>query len=232
MRSSIAIRIITLPLGIFIKLWELVKEGTRDIHNQIRYKGAEIDTGCCINARSKIAENTHLFGNSIINNSKISPYTYIGKNCIIQNSNIGKFCSIANDVLIGLGKHPINNFSTSPIFYRINNPLNIKLVDTNSDFMEYQPVEIQNDVWIGARAIVLDGLKIGHGAVIAANSVVTKDVPCYAIVGGVPAKIIKYRFSDIQIEKLIQSEWWNWDILSIKQHIQELNNFHILNTRT
>jgi acetyltransferase-like isoleucine patch superfamily enzyme len=228
MNSTIVIRLFMLPFGLFLKFWELSKEGARDINNKIRFNGAKIDVGCCINEHSKIAPNSRLFANCIINNCKILPYTYIGKNCIIQNANIGKFCSIANDVLIGLGKHPTDDFSTSPIFYRVNNPLNIKLIHTNSDFEEYQHVEIGNDVWIGARAIVLDGVKIGHGAIIAANSVVTKDVPAYAIVGGVPTKIIKYRFPDKKIEKIILTEWWNWDVLDILKSSPYLNKNEII----
>jgi acetyltransferase-like isoleucine patch superfamily enzyme len=218
------IRILLLPLGLIVKCWSLAKEGARDIHNTIRFNRATIDAGCCINEESTIASNTHLFGGCIINNCKIESYTYIGKKCIIQNTTIGSFCSIANDVLIGLGKHPLENLSTSPLFYRVNNPLNIKLIDTNSSFEEYQPVKIGNDVWVGARAIILDGIAIGHGAVIAANSVVTKDVPPYAIVGGVPAKVIKYRFSNQKIKQLLESNWWQQPITSIKKQCTELNS--------
>jgi acetyltransferase-like isoleucine patch superfamily enzyme len=223
MRSSFIIRILFLPIGLFIGFWNMAKVGARDIHNQIRFKNAKIENGCCFSEKTEIAPNTHLLNNCIINYCKIGQYTYIGNNCIIQNTTIGRFCSIANDVLIGLGNHPIDNFSTSPLFYRTNNPLKIKLVESNSDFQEYKPVEIGNDVWIGARVIILDGVTIGHGAVVAANSVVTKDVPCYAIAGGIPAKIIKYRFSEEKIEAILKSVWWNLDISDALEKGKELN---------
>jgi acetyltransferase-like isoleucine patch superfamily enzyme len=223
MKISYIFRVLALPFGLIIKVWSLAKEGSRDIHNQIRFKGANIDPGCCINEYSEIAPNVHLLSNCTINSTRIESYTYIGNNCIIQNTSIGKFCSIAPDVFIGLGKHPIECFSTSPLFYRTNNQLKIQLVDSNSTFLEYEHIQIGNDVWIGARAIILDGLSIGHGAIIAANSVVTKDVPPYAIVGGIPAKIIKYRFSNEKIEQILRTVWWNWDISIIKQNIMELN---------
>lgn len=223
MKNNIIIRLLLLPVGIIFKCWSLAKAGARDLHNTIRFKGAIIDVGCCINEQSVIEPRTHLLSSSIINNSRIASYTYIGNNCIIQNTNIGSFCSIANEVFIGLGKHPSENFSTSPLFYRVQNPLYIQLVDTNSDFVEYQPVEIGHDVWIGARAIILDGVTIGHGSIVAANSVVTKDVAPYAIVGGVPAKLIKYRFSNEKIEKLLDSCWWKEDIDTIKKQIGKLN---------
>lgn len=224
MKSSIITRIILLPFGLLIKLFDLAKDGARDIHNRFRFKDANIDANCCINEFSEIDPNARLFKNCIIINSKISSFSYVSENCLIQNATIGKYCSIANDVLIGLGKHPLDNFSTSPLFYRVKNSLKFQLVTTNSDFIEYEPITIGNDVWIGTRAIILDGVSVGDGAVIAANSVVTKNVPPYAIVGGVPAKIIKYRFSEEKMEKLMQSEWWKWDIHTISKQMNELNN--------
>ena len=218
------LRIFFLPVGLANKLMSLANEGARDIHNRLRFKDAIIEAGCCINRNSVIASNAHIYNNSVINNSQIASYSYIGKNCLVQNTQIGKFCSISNDVLIGLGNHPSENFSTSPIFYRVNNALKIKLVHTNSDFQEYQPINIGNDVWIGTRAIVMDGVTIGHGAIIAANSVVTKDVPPYSVVGGVPAKIIKYRFQETKIEKLQRLQWWHLPFEEIKIQIKELND--------
>lgn len=223
MKTSHIFRIIIFPLGIIKKIFELAKEGTRDIQNKYRFSNATVDYGCCINHQSKIAPHVHLLSNVIVNFSDIGSYTYIGKNCLIQNTKIGRFCSIANDVLIGLGKHPTHFFSTSPLFYRTKNPLNIKLIDENVDFTEYLPIEIGHDVWIGTRAIILDGVKIGTGAIVAANSAVTKDVPPYAIVGGVPAKIIKYRFPDETIQKLLKTCWWEEDIRQLKYSIDSLN---------
>jgi len=104
--------------------------------------------------------------------------------------------SVAYGVRIGLPEHPVNMVSTSPKIYR-----NIKSKDIKD---VYFPPIIGNDVWIGANAIILQGVTIGDGAVIAAGAVVTKDVPPYAIVGGVPAKVIKYRFSDDVILKLLE----------------------------
>jgi len=221
--NSIVLRVLVLPLGLLIKLWSLAKEGARDIHNQIRFKGAKIDAGCCINEQSVIASNTHLLCNCIINSSRIGSYSYIGKNCIVQNTSIGKFCSIASDVFIGLGKHPTDLISTSTLFYRTSNTLGLKLVEKDLDFDEYAKIEIGHDVWIGTRAIILDGVKVGNGAIIAANSVVTKDVPPYAIVGGVPAKIIKYRFPENKIEQLLKSAWWDWPLEEIRLKVKELN---------
>lgn len=85
-------------------------------------------------------------------------------------------------------------------------------------------IHVGNDVWIGAKATIMSGIKINHGAVVAAGSVVTKDVPPYAIVGGNPAKIIRYRFTEQQIESLLKIKWWDWEESKIKEHAMKLWN--------
>ena len=153
-------------------------------------------------------KNNIIYDNTTIVNCKIGDYTYIGGSNKIQNTIIGKFCSIGPEVRIGLGIHPTNLNSTYPGFYTNSEYYRVeKLYDFNGE--EYKQVEIGNDVWIGARATILDGVKIGDGAIIATGAVVTKDVPPYAIVGGVPAKIIKYRFDENRIKELLAEQWWN-----------------------
>lgn len=216
------LRVLFLPYGLLTKLWSLSKEGARDVHNQIRFKGAKVDRGCCIDSNSKIKPDAHIFTNTIINNSSISSYSYIGRNSLVQNTTIGKFCSISKEVNIGLGSHPLERFSTSQLFYRSENAIKINLVKKDIGVIEYKPIQIGHDVWIGTRAIILDGVSVGHGSVIAANSVVTKDVPPYAIVGGVPAKIIKYRFTDDVIATLLNLGWWNWSLEKIYVEMPEI----------
>jgi chloramphenicol O-acetyltransferase type B len=222
--KNIINRILLYPFGLLKSLHVLGKNGSRDFNNKFRFKNVIIDDGVCIDFKALIKPNVHLLSNCIINNTNIDSYTYVGKNTIVQNAVIGKFCSISNDVFIGLGSHPIDYFSTSPIFYRKKNIIEIDLILKDYSFQEYENIKIGNDVWIGAKAIVLDGITIGHGAVVAANAVVTKDIPPYAIVGGVPAKILKYRFNDTKIKKLLESNWWDNDLEAIKNKIEDLNN--------
>lgn len=212
---KIIFRILLLPFGIFKKLFEFANVGGRDIHNILMFSNCIIEKNCCINKNTHLNEGVHLFENCIINNSEIGSYTYLAKNCLVQNAKIGKFCSIATDVLIGVGQHPTHLFSTSPLFYKRNNPLNFKLIKNDIRFDEYRPIDIGNDVWIGARSIIMDGVKIGHGAIVAANSVVTKDVPEYAIVAGIPAKVIKFRFDNEKSSQILSSGWWNNDLKNI-----------------
>jgi acetyltransferase-like isoleucine patch superfamily enzyme len=211
-------RIFLFPLGFFKKCLELANNGARDLENKLRFKDSLIDKGSSFSQNTNINPNVHILENCIINNSEISSYTYVGKNCLIQNTRIGKFCSIANDVLIGLGNHPLDFFSTSPLFYRKENTFKIQIIHNDLEFEEYQTVTIGNDVWIGSRAIILDGVCIGDGSIIAANTVVTKNVEPYSIVGGVPAKMIRYRFSDEKISELKTLKWWELSLNQIKIH--------------
>lgn len=109
----------------------------------------------------------------------------------------------------GLGRHPTDWLSTSPTFYSTLNQVGTSFADTNL-FDELQTVQIGNDVWIGARVTVLDGVKVGDGAIIAAGSVVTEDVMPYTIVGGIPAKRLRDRMPPAHAEKLRALGWWDW----------------------
>jgi acetyltransferase-like isoleucine patch superfamily enzyme len=230
MNKKIWLRILLLPAGLCRNLFLLSLAGARDIQNKYRFRGAAIDRNTTIDERSSIERDCHILESCTINNSTIKKYTYIGKRSIVQNTTIGSFCSIANDVFIGLGTHPTDYFTTSPLFYRINNTFNLKLITEDLDFEEYKPIEIQDDVWIGARAIILDGVTIGQGAIVAANSVVTKDVPPYAIVGGIPAKILKYRFEEERIQYLLDTGWTKKELNDILGNVDQLNT--AINERT
>jgi acetyltransferase-like isoleucine patch superfamily enzyme len=223
MGKKIVLRIILLPAGLFRNLFRLALAGARDIQNGIRFKGAVIDRNTTIDENSRIEADCHILESCTINNSIIRKYSYVGKRSIVQNATIGSFCSIANDVFIGLGTHPTDYFTTSPLLYRRNNTFKLKLVEKDLDFKEYSPIVIQDDVWIGASAIVLDGVTIGQGAVVAAGSVVTKDVPPYAIVGGIPAKILKYRFGEDHVQYLLSSGWTKKDLNAILSNVEQLN---------
>ena len=125
--------------------------------------------------------------------------------------NIGRFCSIAPEVKNTIGIHPISEpyVSTSPMFFSLRKQTG-KTFAKKQLFEELKdPIEIGHDCWIGQRAFIVGGVKIGIGAVVLAGAVVTKDVPPYAIVGGVPAKVLKYRYDDDTIKFLLKSEWWN-----------------------
>lgn len=147
-------------------------------------------------------------------------YSYIGGGGEILNPEetvVGSYCSIAENVQIGVYQHPTHTFSTHPfVFLKTLYNKNIHgdfpvLKEKMISFEKLnKAVTIGNDVWIGRNVIVMNGVNIGDGAIIGAGAVVTKDVAPYAIVGGVPAKIIKYRFDKQIIDKLLDIKWWNY----------------------
>ena len=161
-----------------------------------------------IDSTTELAGSNKFYKGAEINASKIGRHTYVA-NSKITSAEIGAFCSIGPEVKIGgLGNHPTMWISTHPVFYSTLMQSG-KTFATSDLFEELKHNKIGNDVWIGARALILDGVSIGDGAIIAAGAVVTKDVPPYAIVGGVPAKVIRYRFSEEVIAALIEWQWWS-----------------------
>lgn len=123
---------------------------------------------------------------------------------------IGQFCSIARNVSMQVSNHAMNRATTYPIFKNLFEEVN------EGEFVSKGSIVIGNDVWIGAHAVILSGANIKDGAIIAANSVVTGNIPAYAIAAGAPAKVIKYRFNQEVINGLLEKQWWNWSIEKIK----------------
>ncbi len=135
-----------------------------------------------------------------------------------ERLDVGKYCMFAPGSIILLGgEHPTSHVTCYPLRVRL---LRSKIV--NEDSTSKGDVIIGNDVWIGADAIVLSGIRIGDGAIIGAGAVVTHDVPPYAIAAGNPARIIRLRFPEEQIQKLLQIAWWNWKENKIKTNIDYL----------
>lgn len=149
--------------------------------------------------------------------ARIGAHTYVRSGCDFQSfTSIGRYCSIARGVICGAPNHNLEALSTHPAF--------------KGEFIQKQPPIIGNDVWIGNNVMIMRGVTIGHGAVIAAGAIVTHDVQPYEIVGGVPARHIRYRFSPQVIEKLLASRWWDYPLevlqplrhLPVEELLQEL----------
>lgn len=204
----------------------------------------EIGAHCLIN-NSTIKSHVSVFKNSVINystindfcrisngasitKSELGSYSYVSEGCRIANATIGKFCSIGPGVIIAGGKHPVHFLSTSPAFYSMAKQNGTTFSDKNY-FEESMPTAIGNDVWIGANVYISDGIEIGNGAVIGAGAVVTKNVSPYSVIGGVPAKEIKKRFSDEKINAIEKIKWWEWDTEKLSRNIKlfQKSDFHL-----
>jgi len=169
------------------------------------------------------------YSNISISNSLIGDFVYVGNGTKIRNATIGKFCSIGPDVKIGLGIHPTHYISTFPAFFSTRRQCQITFAE-KSYFEETGYVRVGNDVWIGCNAIIMDNVTIGDGAIIGAGSIVTKDVEAYAIVGGVPARLIRKRFTYEEIEKLLNLKWWDRNYGWLKEnHILFTNSQKFFN---
>lgn len=163
-------------------------------------------------------EGSNRLGEHVVFNGQLGYGSYIGK-CSDIAAKVGRFTSIGPYVRINYGTHPYKTpfVSTSPFFYSINKRIlkDGRTFANKQLFQEYTyakdniPVVIGNDCWVGEGALLIGGHTIGDGAVVLAHAVVTKDVPPYAIVGGVPAKVIDYRYDSDLIDILLSYKWWN-----------------------
>lgn len=155
----------------------------------------------------------------------MSRYSYFNSDCQIVNAEIGAFCSISDHVFIGGAEHPMDWISTSPVFQNVRHSGPTKRF-ARFDLPKSKKTIIGNDVWIGHGVTIKQGVTIGNGAVIGSNALVSKDVSPYAVVGGVPAKTIKYRFSQEVIDRLEEIQWWN---LPDEKITEVVDLFHIKN---
>lgn len=194
---------------------------------KIKYKvifdfGSRVSFHCVFEGRNRIKRGAY------VARTKMGYGTYVGTDARIISCDIGRFTSIGPNVKITSGKHPTHTFvSTHPAFYSLRKQVGFtfskeQLFEEGGDF-PCQTI-IGNDVWIGDSALVLEGITIGDGGIVAAGSVVTKSVPPYAIVAGVPAKVVRYRFNDEQIRDLLDIKWWDRDQSWLREHIDNFAN--------
>jgi virginiamycin A acetyltransferase len=164
----------------------------------------------------KIEDNVSINSSNIDN---LGMYTFIGANTVIGPGvvKVGLFCSIAPEVILGPNNHEITKISTSTFIQSYNSHSDFKKLKINKSYSKYikkhnaHSTIIGNDVWIGYRAIIMSGVEIGDGAIVGSGSIVTKDVEPYSIVAGNPAKLIRYRFDNNTIDKILEADIYSFD---------------------
>lgn len=168
---------------------------------------SKLDGKCCFEGRNCVGIRTILYS------SELGYGSYVGNDNLFVCVKVGRYCSIGNNIKVIHLTHPTYGVSTHPAFYSTDSAV-FTYVDEDKEkeslcTKDGWHCEIGNDVWIGSHVLIRGGVKIGDRAVIAMGSVATKNVPPYAVVGGVPARIIKYRFEQEKINSLMKLQWWN-----------------------
>ena len=177
---------------------------------------------------SSIGRCCEILADTSLHTAELGDFSYLGPRCIVGDATIGKFCAIAAEVRIGAPNHPMDRpsmhrFTYCPEYYSADAVRDHAFFDRRKE----DRAVIGNDVWIGHGVIVLPGVKVGNGAVLAAGAVVTKDVQPYTIVGGIPAKFIRERFTRSVAERLISIAWWDWSFETIMERLADFQSSDI-----
>ena len=189
-----------------------------------------------INRDTNFEGHNSINRNIKLNGSHIGLGTYIAANSILRRTKIGRFCAIGDNVRTGLGIHPTKGFvSIHPAFFSLAKQAGFSFADEQC-FEEHKYVdaekkyyiEIGSDVWIGNNVMIMDGVTVGNGAVIAAGAVVSKDVEPFSIVGGIPAKHIRYRFNENQRQTILNDPWWERPFEWLKANADKFKSFYQL----
>lgn len=164
-----------------------------------------------------------LYDRAFLTDVVIDDYSYVGRDNVVACADIGKFTCLGPEVIVGLPNHPSRGFiSAHPAFYSTARQAQVAFAKEDL-YEEFKRVIIGHDVWIGTRSIIMGGVRVGNGAIIGAGAIVTKDVPAYAVVAGVPAKVVRYRFEADQIAKLEEIQWWNRDVSWLRQNVDQFH---------
>lgn len=215
-------------MSLFIKFFKKIKYV---IAEYIYKRKMKRSTNCIFLKRCRVIRS-NLEGHNLISSSaalvdsSMGLMSYLANDTVLSSAKIGRYTSIGPRVCNICGQHPTAEFvSTHPAFFSLRKQVGITYVDKQK-FDEFRWADkeqkyaniIGNDVWIGADVRIMEGITIGDGAIVAAGAVVTKNVPPYAIVGGVPAKVIKYRFDKKDIDFLMNLKWWDKDVEWVKNY--------------
>jgi phosphonate metabolism protein (transferase hexapeptide repeat family) len=179
------------------------------IHPTAEVRDSTFGAYCEVGARTRIAE------------SHFADYSYVVHDSEVIYAEIGRFCSIAAHTRINPGNHPLERVALSHFTYRASA---YGLGEDEPGFFDWRRrhrVTLGPDVWVGHGAVILPGVTVGAGAAIGAGAVVSKDVPAFAVVGGVPARVIRFRFPEAIRASLLRIAWWDWPHAKLALHLEE-----------
>ncbi|MDB4293006.1 CatB-related O-acetyltransferase [Maribacter sp.] len=205
----------------------------------LRFRKVKIHPLARITLKSEFEGMNRINRNVVFVDSFLGRGTYINNASYFVRSKIGRFCSIGANVKLITGEHPLNrNVATHPSFFSLKKQAGftfseeqtfkeVKFADDNDEYC----IIIENDVWIGTNVLLLSGITIKTGAVVAAGAVVTKDVEPYTIVAGIPAKKIKSRFTEAEIDYLLESKWWDKSVDWLKKNYRSFEDFETFKSK-
>ena len=185
------------------------------VGHRARLMRTTLGRGCVVEQEAELynctlADFVSVQAKSVLDQVRIGRYSYVAREAYLGDVAIGSFASIGPRTLLGCGEHPVDLASTAPLFYSMRRQCGISFA--SRDYVsERKPITIGHDVWLGAHVFVRDGVTIDDGAIVAAGAVVVADVQAYAIVGGVPAKLIRFRFPADVVQRLRELRWWDWE---------------------
>lgn len=220
----------------FRKLCKLIiphffRQHLRWFYSSLRRPGCELHPTSDVTKDSVLEPPMQVYPGARIWSSSVGRCSYIGADSLLVAAEVGRFCSIAPRVIVGGGIHPSRNWvSTSPCFYSSRAQAAATFTDLNR-IDEVPNTSIGNDVWIGYAAVILPGIQVGNGAIIGAGSVVTKNVADYSVVVGNPGRVARLRFSQEDINWLLQIAWWNWPIEKLKMHAADFSSCALLRSK-
>ncbi len=207
-------RIVFFP---FVRFWLMVTK-----HVMFR-TGGYADHSTVFEGDNYVGQGSFLTASSLGKGSYVADLSYLNRLVC------GRYCSIGSGVVTAVGRHPVNeNVSTCPSFFSPNPPNSLRFVAAPSFDEGIVPVRLGNDVWVGNNATIIGGITVGDGAIIGAGSVVTKPCEPYGVYAGNPARLIKKRFDDDTISKLLDLKWWDRDEKWLVEHASEFADPEIL----
>lgn len=196
---------------------DVLKPALLRVWYRLHNRSLRIGSGVRLDAHCEFGEGVRLGVGVWAGHSSVGDYSYLARGASLFYAHLGKYCSIGDEAMVGLARHPSCGYiSTYPAFFSgSNEAVTVRYCDV-SQFDETPLTVVGSDVWIGARATIRGGICVGHGAIVGAGAVVTRNVPDYAVVAGVPARLLRRRFSDEEVRLLLDAQWWDWSRAKLK----------------